>query len=348
MQAVSSHDFRERLLTGSVAAALANRGYDLILGAGEKAHVRGTDEFGIPVPEGGQWRQVDVFGCRWKDDSSVYTLAVECKRLSNARDSINAALGQAADYQLYFHEVYIASEGEPPTDKAAVLRDLVIGYMDVPAGPEQAVIVTDGGHLFNPRFNQQLHDMHVKPRAVLALVFDEVFGSVSDKLIRYGNSRGSSIWLAKDLRSNLQWNCWFDPDDRTAVCGINIEYTYDIRVVIRGLREGGLLPDFANAIRALPPSYKLSVKKDIVPSRRVMDSVVLPVTQARAVEIDVMLGGLESVLHERGWRPHLNVFTRTWNSTEVLSRTDYFARMWGVRNQLQPLMDVLARCYDCV
>jgi hypothetical protein len=347
-QATSAADFRERLLIGFIAAAFGNQGYEVILGAGEKTHIRGTDEFGVPVPEGGQWRQADIFACKWVDESSVRTAAIECKRQHNARDSINAALGQATDYQLYFHEVYIAAEGEPPSDKTAVLRDLSIGYVDVDAAGETAHFPSASEPLFNPRFNQHLHDIHVKPRAVLALVFYEVFGGVSDTLMRYGNSRGSSIWLAKDLRCNLQWNCWFDPEDRTAVCGINVEYTYDIRVLIHGLREGGLLTDFAKAVRALPPTYKLGVNKDIVPSRRVTDVVVLPTTQARVVDFEAMLGALETVLGERGWRPHLILYGRAWNSAEGLSRSDYFGRMWGLRNHLQPVMDVLARCYDCV
>jgi hypothetical protein len=313
----------------------------VVFSGAAKPGIEGTDEFGVPVPEGGQWRQVDVFGCRWNLEGSPETVAVECKRASTVRDSVNAALGQATDYQLYFHQVYVATETGPLVDRTNVLAALALGHIEVET-EGQARFNPQIEPTYNPRFDDHRYSRYVKPRAAIALAFQEVFDRASSAPLRYGDVRAGGIWLAKAVAGNLQWNCWFDPTDESVACGINLEHKGDIQRILRGL-DG---PALSSALGQLAVGYQVRVAKHPLPRRRrAPDRVILPRQQARKIHIDDLRAALGSPLADPKWGPHLNLYTRPWNTAEPLQRWEYADRLRQVRQTLDPVMNVLAASY---
>lgn len=58
-----------------------------------------ASEFGVLLPQEAEWRYVDLVGAKWGEGTLLDVAAVECKRARTVRASINAAIGQATDYQ---------------------------------------------------------------------------------------------------------------------------------------------------------------------------------------------------------------------------------------------------------
>jgi hypothetical protein len=339
MQTVQNFD--ERALAEAVGCLFISQAYPLVFSRAPKPGIEGTDELGVPVPEGGQWRQVDVFGCRWNSDGLAETVAVECKRASTVRDSVNAALGQATDYQLYFHRVYVATETGPLVDRANVLVALALGHIEVET-ERQPRFNSQIDPTYNPRFDDHRHSRYVKPRASLGLAFQEVFSDASRAPLRYGDVRTGGIWLAKAVTGNLQWNCWFDPTDESVACGINVEHKDDIRRILRDVNPSAL----SRALHQLTVGCQIRVEKHQLPRRRGAPyRVILPRQDARKVDIDDLRAALSSPLADPNWGPHLNLYTRPWNTAETLQRCEYADRLRQVRQTLGPVMNAVAESY---
>lgn len=334
-------NFHERALSEAVGCLLISQGYPVVLSGAPKPGIQGTDEFGVPVPEGGQWRQVDVFGCRWSLEGLPETVAVECKRASTVRDSVNAALGQATDYQLYFHRVYVATETGPLVDRANVLAALALGHIEVET-ERQARFNPQIEATYNPRFDDHRHSRYVKPRATIGLAFQEVFDDASEAPLRYGDVRAGGIWLAKAVTGNLQWNCWFDPADASVACGINVEHKDDVRRILRDMNASAL----SRAAGQLTVGYQIRVGKHQLPRRRGgLDRVILARQEARKVDMDDLRAALSSPLADPNWGPHLNLYARPWNTADTLQRWEYADRLRQVRQTLDPVTSVLAESY---
>jgi len=334
--------FEEKALVGLIGELLQGYGYKFVACSKPPAGIDGRDEFGVPTPEGGQWKLIDVVGARWGQQSLVDAVAVECKRAGTARDSINAALGQATDYQTCFRQVFIATEPGELYDKRLVLESLGLGHIVVDSVRDQAEFSSWPPPAENARFNSSLHDQFVAPRLALALAFQEAFGDVVG-VLRYGETRRGHIYLAKAVVGNLQWNCWWDETERTVACGINVEHKADTRRITERL-EPTLL---ANALRELLPHCRLLATKARVPGRAgAPDPFIYPRSQARQVDTLRLLAAVKEVLPDKALRPQINVYTHVWTSSERLECWDYVSRLRAVRQELTGVMNAFANCYE--
>jgi hypothetical protein len=334
--------FEERALTKPVGELLREYGYKFVVSSEPPLRIDGRDEFGVPTPEGGQWRLVDVVAARWGQQSLVDAVAVECKRAGSLRDSVNAALGQATDYQTCFRQVFVATEPGELHDKRLVLESLGLGHIVVDQVRGQAEFSSWPPTAENARFSSSAHDQFVAPRLALALAFQEAFEDIVS-VLRYGETRRGHIYLAKAVVGNLQWNCWWDEIDRTVSCGINVEHKADTRRITERL-EPTLL---ANALRELLPHYRLMATKAAVPGRaNAPEPFIYPRSQARQVDTLRLLAGVKEVLPDKAWRPQINVYTHVWSSSERLESWDYVSRLRTVRQELSGVMNAFASCYE--
>lgn len=334
--------FKEKALTRLVGELLRTHGYKFVLSSEPPAGIDGRDEFGVPTPEGGQWRLVDVVAVKWGEQSLVDAVAVECKRVGGLRDSINAALGQATDYQTCFGQVFVATEAGEPRDKRFVLESLGLGHIVVDSVHHRAEFSLWPPGVQYARFEPSLHDQFVAARLAVALAFQEASEDVAS-VLRYGGTRRGGIWLARAVVGNLQWNCWWDGTDRTVACGINVEHKADTRRIAERLEPARL----AKALQDLPPHYRLWAIKVPVPSRAGASApFIYPHSEARKVDAVRLLAATKEVLPDRAWRPQINIYTRAWSSSERLEPRDYVSRLRDARQQLSEVMKALASCYE--
>jgi len=286
--------FEERALTRPVGELLRGYGYKFVVSSEPPLGIDGRDEFGVPTPEGGQWRLVDVVAARWGQQSLVDAVAVECKRAGSLRDSVNAALGQATDYQTCFRQVHVATEPGELRDKRSVLEGLGLGHILVDTVRQEAQFSLWPPAAESVRFEPSLHDQFVAPRLAVALAFQEGFEDVAG-VLRYGETRRGHIYVAKAVIRNLQWNAWWDETDRTVACGINIEHKADVRQITERL-EPTLL---AEALQKLPPDYRLKASKAAVPGRvGAPEPFIYPQSEARKADASRVLLAMEEVFIE--------------------------------------------------
>jgi hypothetical protein len=232
--------FKESELIGPVVKLLANYGYELVLAVEPSAGIQRGNEFGILMPQEAALRFVDVLGTRWGQRSLVDTLAVECKRARSVRESINWGLGQATDYQGYFHKVCIATEaGELHDDKREVLQILGLGHISVDAVNGQASFSLAPPDPISSRFNSSLHDRQVATRIVVLLAFHQAFQDVPG-VLTYGETQAGGAWISKAVTENLQWTAWWNAKSEIAYSGINLERKEkdSVRVNPAGARRG--------------------------------------------------------------------------------------------------------------
>jgi hypothetical protein len=275
----------------------------------------------------------------WSQPSGIETVAVECKRVGSIRGSLNAALGQATDYQAYFHKVFIATEaGELHDDKRQILQILGLGHISVETVKDQAKFSLLPPDFPSPRFSKALHDQLVAPRLVLLLAFRDAFGGIPGGL-GYGGTRDGGAWFAQSLVAHLQWNAWWDEGRGMAYCGVNAERKADIARIVERLK----LESFAEILEKLPPEFRIRVTKDPVPGRSsVPDQNIIRPTEARSVDLSELLLRLKEVLPDRRWRPHISIYTRAWDSSERLDRWGYVERLRQTKERLGGVMSELA------
>jgi len=208
-------------------------------------------EFGVLPYEG--VKQADVTAFKWKNDKEVRAVAFECKCQKTARESFFAALGQAVEYQLFFPEVFIATQdGEFFSDQESVLKKLGLGYM----------MINDKGELEggvepsiqkNISFDESLFTDQVRNRAILLLVFSELFSGTYKKSYLGGTKQGE-LWVHNKPKGKVQFRAW-TRIGRDSYFGINIEAVRLIRNIIRNMDIDWLLGIFSK----LPLEYTVDL-----------------------------------------------------------------------------------------
>jgi len=302
-----------------------------------------ASEFGVLLPQEAEWRYVDLVGAKWGQgilwsQAFLETAAVECKRARTVRASINAALGQATDYQLCFHKVFVATEdGKVPADKRELMKLLGIGHIVVDTVKDKATFSYQPTITW--RFNMAAFE-RLAPRFVTALAFQEAFRDIAGDP-RHGGQREGGIWLAKAVRENLQWNCWWDEAKRTTYCGINIERKSDIRTVSTSVPTEAL----QSALGKLPSEYRVKVTMDPVPGRLGAQDRTMMRDEARRINAQDLLVALRKILRRKKWRPHLSLYARAWADDEKLNRWEYSKRLQRIRGELSEVMTLFADCY---
>jgi hypothetical protein len=336
----SPSKFDESALLGPVVKLLTDHGCKFVLATQPEAGIERGDEFGVLIPqEAAASRLIDVVGVRWGQTSIVDTVAVECKRERSIRESLNAALGQATDYQTYFHKVFIATEaGEFQDDKRQILQSLGLGHISVDTVRVQAAFSLLPPDFPSTRFSKPLHDQLVAPRLVVLLAFREAFADIPG-VLSYGGTRDGGAWVAKSIIEHLQWNAWWDETKGMAYCGVNVERKADIGRIVERVKSELLV----EVLERLPPEYRIRVTKDPVPGRSgVPDQNVIRPIEARNVDVPQLLRGLKEVLPDRRWRPHISIHRRIWDTYEKLDRWGYLQRLRQTKEQLGEVMSGLA------
>jgi hypothetical protein len=165
--------YKENILYSPVSDYFLKRGFFVFSGS-KKHQIAGTSEFGVKLD--GKNETVDVLAVRWKETGEVYSVAVECKLYETARAGVGAGLNQATDYQVFFDEVYVATQAGPLADKESVLKILGVGHMSVDLKSQKVEATFPAGFRNADRFNPVQSMRQVVSRTVLPLVFMDVFG----------------------------------------------------------------------------------------------------------------------------------------------------------------------------
>jgi hypothetical protein len=243
--------YKENILYGPVSDHFLKRGFFVFSGA-RKSQIVGTSEFGFKLD--GKNETVDVLAVRWTETGEVYSVAVECKLYENVRAGVGASLYQATDYQLFFDEVYVATQAGQLADKESVLKILGIGHMSVDLKSQKVETTFPAGFRNADRFNPVQSMRQVVSRTVLPLVFVDVFGLP----IRYMDASRGGLWVARDVVSNIQYNAGSHYDYNQAHFAINIEFIEDLRQVVRKVDKQKL----ESCFRALGKKYVVELGID--------------------------------------------------------------------------------------
>ena len=204
-------------------------------------------EFGVQSYEG--FKKVDVTAFKWKNEVDVEVVPFECKCQKTARDSFLAALGQAVEYQRFFPEVFIVTQNDKLfPDQKLILEKLGLGLMMINEQEELERGVEPSMNE-NILYDESLFSNQVRNRAVLLLVFNELFPDACKNSYFGGQSRGE-LWIYNKPIGEVQFRAWTGIESASYL-GINIEAVRLIRNITRNLDLDELLAVFSK----LPPEY---------------------------------------------------------------------------------------------
>lgn len=332
-------NIKENVLYGPVSNYFLDHGFFVLSGA-PKPQIMGTSEFGVKIEGKDQYETVDVLGVRWAENGEVHSIAVECKLHATARESTGASLDQATDYQLFFDEVYVATQSGPLKDKEFVLRALGLGHISVDLQSQKATILLPARFKDMERFDKAQNAVQVAARVAPALAFKEIFGLP----LRYMDASRGGFWVAKDVVGQVQFYAGGGDDVRKTYFGVNIEFIDDLRRIARCVDS----PRLAECLRALGDEYMVTLGIDeIRTDRRVAEWIKGP---AASVDIQDLLRKIQEEVTtptsgRRKTKPHLTIDTSLYGWNERLARDDYVARTKRARDTLTPLMEVFRACF---
>lgn len=331
--------YRENVLYGPLSEHFVGQGFFVVSGA-RKQNIKGTDEFGVKIEGREKWVTVDILGVRWRENGQVHSVAVECKLHGTAWESAGASLNQVTDYQVFFDEVYVATQEGDLKHKESVLRELGVGHMVVNLHTNKVRTLLPAQPRNASRFEPLQNATQVVPRVVMPLVFQDRFGLSP----RYMHTRSGGLWVAVDVipHSQVQYNAG-GINGRTRL-GINVEFIDDLRSIIRAVDRAKL----ASCLRALSNEHRLTLGIDELRTDRRLSKPV----DGRANEVDVnyLLKQIEKEVRlktgvRRRSKPHLTISCLLYEWNEQLSKRDYQARVEEAVHAYTPLMEVLRECF---
>jgi len=328
---------KENVLYGPVSDHFLERGFFVFSGA-QKRQIVGTSEFGVKLD--GKYETIDVLAVRWTETGEVHSVAVECKLYETARAGAGAGLHQATDYQLFFDEVYIATQAGELADKESVLKTLELGHMSVDLKSQKVEVTFAANFRNTDRFNLVQSMRQVTPRAVLPLIFKDVFGLP----LRYMEASHGGLWVARDVVSKVQYNAGGHYDWGKTHFAINIEFIEELRQILSKVDSGKL----KSCLRALGKKHKVELGIDEMRTDRRLATPIR--SHADKVDVDRLLKEIEKGTQvptgsRRRSKPHLAISTPLYNWDERLTREGYIARTREAIDRLTPLMEVFKACF---
>lgn len=330
---------KENVLYGPVSDYFLGQGFFVLSGA-PKRQIAGTSEFGVKIEDKDQYETVDVLAVRWGENKEVYSIAVECKLYATARESAGASLNQVTDYQLFFDEVYVATQSGPLKEKESVLRALGVGHISVDLRSKKAKSLFPAQFRNAERFDSIQNATQVAARVVLPLIFKDMFGLP----LRYIDASHGGLWVAKDIISRIQFNAGGWDKARKTYFAVNVEFIDDLRSIVKHVDRVRL----SQCLEALGDKYTVILGIDqIRTDRRVSEPIKSPAT---SVDVDDLLKKIEKEVTiptsgTRKSKPHLTVSTLLYEWDEPLARDDYMAKTRQAIDTLTPLMEVLKACF---
>ena len=331
--------YKENVLYGPVTEYFLEQGFFVLSGARKrKDQIVGTSEFGIKLD--GKNETVDVLAVEWAENGEIHSVAVECKLYNTAREGVGASLHQATDYQLFFDEVYVATQTGELRDKESVLRALGLGHMSVDLQSKKVDITFPAQFRNTDRFDLAQNAKQVVPRAVLPLVFRDVFGLP----LRYMDASRGGLWVATDVVRNVQYNAGGHYDYGRTHFAINIEFIEDLRQIIRKVDRDEL----RSHLHALDDKHVLELGIDEMRTDRRLSTPVR--SSANSVDVEHLLHEIEKGTRvptggRRKSKPHLSISTLLYRWDELLAREDYVERTKEVLSRFTPLMEVFKACF---
>lgn len=329
---------KENVLYGPVSDHFLEQGFFVFSGA-QKRQIVGTSEFGVKLD--GKDETVDVLAVRWTETGEIHSVAVECKLYETARAGAGAGLHQATDYQLFFDEVYVATQAGQLADKESVLRTLGLGHVSVNLKSKK-VGTTFQANFRNPdRFDLVQNMRQVTPRAVLPLIFKDVFGLP----VRYMDASRGGLWVARDVVSKVQYNAGCHYDYRETYFAINIEFIEDLRQIVRKVDKQEL--EFC--FRALDKKYVVELGIDEMRTDRRLATPIK--SRADRVDVKYLLKEIAKGVRvptggRRKSKPHLIISAPFYKKGERLTRRSYIERTREAIDTLTPLMEVFKACFE--
>lgn len=326
----------EKILYAPVSDYFLKQDYFVLSGA-QKHGIIGTSEFGIELKRG-KHETMDIVAARWTKTGNVHSVAVECKLHDTARESAGASLHQATDYQLFFDEVYIATQAGELGDKESVLRVLGVGHISVNLKSNEVRLLLPADIRNSQRFNTLENARQVTPRLALPLVFTDVFGPP----IRYMDAR-QGLWVAKDIVSRVQYNAGGTIKGRIYFA-INIEFIQDLRQIAKNVNKAKL----SSCLQALGDEFMVELGIDtVVTDNRVASPIK---TFATRVDVDALFDVIarETRVPKDGRRktkPHLSISCLLHEWDKQPTKRDYEAEVQEARGRLNPVMEVLRGCF---
>lgn len=288
----------------------------------------------------GQNETIDVLAVRWSGSESVQSVAVECKLYDTPRRGVGASLRQATDYQLFFDEVYTATQSGQLGAKESVLKALGLGHISVDLEFKKADITFPARFRNADRFDALQNAKQVIPRAVLPLIFKDVFGLP----LRYMDASRGGLWVAKDMVSNVQYNAGGHCRRKKTYFAINIEFIEDLRQIVKKVDRAKLRSCF----QALGEEHMVELGIDEMRTDRRLSTPVRG--PAKGTDVNQLLSEIEKGTHiptggRRKSKPHLTISRQLYDWDEPLKREDYIARVKKARDRFTPLMEVLEACF---
>lgn len=330
---------RENILYGPISSHFIEQGFFVFSGARKQEQgVVGTSEFGVKLE--GQNETIDVLAVRWSETGLVHSAAVECKLYDTPRKGAGASLHQATDYQLFFDEVYTATQAGQLRDKESVLKALGLGHISVDLKSKKANVAFPAKFRNADRFDALQNAKQVIPRAVLPLIFKDVFGLP----LRYMDASRGGLWVAKDVVSNIQYNAGGHCGYRKSYFAINIEFIEDLRQIVRKVDRARL----RSRLQALGEQHMVELGIDEMRTDRRLSTLVRG--PAAGTDVNRLLSEIEKETHiptggRRKSKPHLTISRQLYDWNEPLTREDYIARVKKARDGFTPLMEVLRDCF---
>lgn len=304
-------------------------------------------EFGVLSYE--SMKQVDLAAFKWKENTEVQAVAFECKCIETARESFLAALGQAVDYQQFFPEVFITTQdGKIFSDQDSVLKKLGLGYMTINDKGELQKFFEPSSRE-NNSFDESSFIYQVKNRAVILLVFNELFPQAYEKR-HFGGTRQGQLWIHNNPKNKIQFRAWSEIGSNSFF-GINVESVSLIRNIVKNVDIDQLVEIFSR----LPPEYLV----DLAERATVRDKYGYRILDRQKGSIPIK----ESIFGENGYPAcdltkeqirkeiierskkldhyaHLLIDKQVWNLSEF-TKEEYLNRMIKAKETLNEIYSAL-------
>jgi hypothetical protein len=266
-------------------------------------------EFVIP---GGR---ADIVGFRWQGTHEVDCIGVECKPGSISPRAIYLLLSdQISQYRKSVPYFYLALPERTKLD--AIAKFCEVNHTGLIVVKDQMLDVVRKVDYVNPSFDHSVFLYNVRPRLVLALCFQEIFGH--DHV---------------DLRSQAGWCCTLGKvqfsgysSDEATFFGVNLED-------VRGSHIG--LDDLKTALNEIKGDTYLELWREKYFTRGKRTRVPL-----LAKKVDTMSDEDLDLIVKAGradTNMHVHVSQKAWENWESLGRTEHLRRISKAKDNLTDL-----------
>jgi hypothetical protein len=249
--------------------------------------------------------RADIVGFKWRGTHEVDCIGVECKPGSTSPRAIYLLLSeQISQYRKSVQYFYLALPERTRLD--AIAKFCEINHTGLIVVKDQTLEVVKKVDYVNPSFNHDLFLHKVRPRVVLALCFEEMFGH-----------------HRVDLRSRVGWCSTLDKvqfggycSDEATFFGVNLEDLRGSCIGLDGLKAAlsGVKGD--SYLELWGERYFTRGKRTRMP----LLSKKVDTVRNEDLDLIVQAGTADTNMH-------IHVSQRVWENWESLGRTEHLGRI---------------------